>query len=191
MILVVHFIFLCKDDKPWKLLKSLWNPAASSHDVIFDDLIVHISWNLVHVWISRRMISSIINLEKWSLLSHLLGDVSSNIGILSVSLLLVLILINLYFILLLILILFIIVYLCLHLWSLVNTLTFTLNTQEASAVTHVLTLIHVNSSGISVSCSSSSKFFLQSCTLINGHFSNLLGTIMSVGLLILFISPCL
>ena len=189
MILVVHFIFLSEDDKPWKLLKSLRNPAASSHNMIFNYLIVHITWNLVHVWIIGRMISSIAYFKEWGFLSQLLSDVFAYfwIYVLSFTLLLVLIFLNIELILLLLnLTFFIIVYLSFHFWSFVNFLTFTLNSQEPITIIHILTFVNINSSSICLTCSSCRQLFNQSCTLIYLHFSSLLGSILSICFLILY-----
>lgn len=130
MILVLVF-FLSKDNKSWELLKPLWNPASSSHNMVFNDLIIHLSWDLVHIWISWWMISSvvIVYFKKWGLLSQLLSNVFTNIGVISFTLLLILILLNfdLIFKLFFILILIIIVYLCFHFWSFVNWLIHSLD----------------------------------------------------------------
>ena len=128
MILVLVF-FLSKDNKSWELLKPLWNPATSSDNMVFNDLIIHLSWDLVHVWIIWWIISSIVNFKKRSLLSQLLSYVFANIGFISFTFLLVLILLNfnLIFKLFFIWILIIIVYLSFHFWSFVNWLILSLN----------------------------------------------------------------
>ena len=79
VVLVLHLIFLGEDDKPWKLLKSLWNPAPSSDDMVFDYLIIHVGWNLVHVGLIGRIISSVTNFKQRCFLSQLLGDVPTNV----------------------------------------------------------------------------------------------------------------
>jgi len=158
MILVLHFVFLSEDNKPWKLLKSLWNPAPSSHYMIFNNLIIHISWNSVHVWFIRWVISSITYFKKWCFLSQFLCDVLSNIVIfyMSLTFLLILIFFNIELILLLLSnILIIIVYLCFHFGSFVNRLGHSLNCQESIAVSHILTFIHIHGSSIGVACSTS------------------------------------
>jgi hypothetical protein len=113
------------------------------------------------------MISSLVTyFEKWSLLSHLLGNVMIYIAFISHSLLLVLVLGDIQLILLLLTLnLFIIVYLCFHLWSFVNWLILSLYHQEPITIVQILTFIYINSPCVSITCSSC-QIFCQSCSSI-------------------------
>lgn len=74
MLLITKLIFLCEDHKSRKLLKSLWNPTSSSHNMIFDNLIVHVDWHLVHIWIISGVISSITYFKQRGFLSQFLSN---------------------------------------------------------------------------------------------------------------------
>ena len=70
MNLVLAEVFLGEDRESRELFESWRKPAASSDEVLVDDVVVHLSWVFIHLWLNIGMISS-LNIFSLRLFPHL------------------------------------------------------------------------------------------------------------------------